>query len=197
MVAGAGARPLYIFTSLEDKETGMADITLSSKALAKLVERHMMTMPEEEAERGPSGPPGPEDLGPDPFEMLRLNPQPLPPLRRSAVAARTAIARALASHESAEALAPDGGERALGRIQGTVSDLVDDWCGTRPPRPYPWPWGPVLGGTDELRPSDLLVAGAQFQKAAESLEGNALQQTFQEAADRLLGTGAARLNQES
>jgi hypothetical protein len=174
----------------------MAEIRLSSRALAKLVERHMMTMPEEEAERGPSGPPGPDYGGPDPFEPLRLNPQPRPSLRRSALAARTAIARALASHESAEALADDGGDRAVGRIQGRVSDLVEDWCGTRPPRPYPWPWGPVLRGTDELTPADLLVAGAQFQKAAEALEGHSLRQMFQDAADRLLEQGAARLDQE-
>ena len=176
----------------------MAEIRLSSSALARLVERHMMTMPEEEGERGPSGPPGPESLGPGPFDdMLRLNPQPLPPLWRSALAARTAIARALGSQEAAEAFATDGGERALGRIQGKVSELVDDWCGTRPPRPFPWPWGPVLRGTDELSSSDLLVAGAQFQKAAEVLEGGALRQTFQDAADRLFQTGAARLNEES
>ena len=174
----------------------MAEIRLSSKALAKLVERHMPTTPEEEAERGPSGPPGPDYGGPGPFEMLRLNPQPLPPLSRSALAARTAIAQALTSQESAELLRNDETGRAVARIQGTVSDLIDDWCGTRPPRPFPWPWGPVLRGTEELTSSDLLVAGAQFQKAAEVLEGSALGQTFQDAADRLFETGAARLNEE-
>lgn len=176
----------------------MAEIRMSSTALAKLAERHMMTMPEEEGERGPSGPPGPDYGGPDPFDdMLRLNPQPLPPLRRSAVAARTVIAQALTAQESAETLAPDGGERALGRIQGKVAALVDEWCGTRPPRPYPWPWGPVLRGTDEFSAADLLVAGAQFQKAAGTLEDNALRQAFQDAADRLLERGAARLDEEN
>jgi hypothetical protein len=174
----------------------VAEIRLSSKALAKLVERHMPTTPEEESERGPSGPPGPDFGGPGPFEMLRLNPQPLPPLSRFVFAARTAIARALASQESAALLGNDEEGRALPRIQGTVSELVDDWCGTRPPRPFPWPWGPVLRGTEEVKSSELLVAGAQFHKAAEVLEGSALGQTFKDAADRLFQTGAARLEEE-
>jgi hypothetical protein len=174
----------------------MAEITLSSKALATLVERHMPTTPEEEAERGPSGPPGPDFGGPGPFEMLRLNPQPLPPLSRSALAARTAIVRALASQESAELLGNDDRARAVARIEGTVSELIDDWCGTRPPRPFPWPWGPVLRGTEKLSSSELLVAGTQFHKAAEVLEDSPLRQAFQEAADRLFETGAARLNEE-
>jgi hypothetical protein len=54
----------------------------------------------------------------------------------------------------------------------------------------------VLRGTEELDPSDLLAAGAQFQKAAEVLAGSALGQTFQDAADRLFETAAGRLNAE-
>ncbi len=124
-----------------------------------------------------------------------LNPQPLPPKGhwRSASVAQLTIARALALHEAAEVLASDGGERAMGRIQRNVGGL-DDWCGTRPhPRPYPWPWGPLVRGTEELQPIELIVAGAQFQKAADALEGSALRETFQGAADRLLETGLARL----
>ena len=145
----------------------------------------------------PSGPPDPP-----PWEFprsLRLNPQPLPPKGhwRSANAARTVIAQALTLHELTEALASDGGERALGVIHRKVSEFVDDWCGTPPryPKPFPWPWGPLVRGTEELQPIELFVAGAQFQKAADALEGNALQEIFEGAADRLLQTGVSRLEE--
>ena len=145
---------------------------------------------------GPVARPARTTGGPTPFDdILRLNPQPLPPLRRSAVAARTAIAQALTAQESAEALAADG---ANGRSEGSKESLArSSTSGTRPPRPYPWPGEPVLRGTDEFSAADLLVAGAQFQTAAETLEENALRQAFQDAADRLLEQGAARLDDEN
>jgi hypothetical protein len=113
---------------------------------------------------------------------------------RPASVARLAISQSLAMHELAEVLAPDGGKRAVDLIQRNVSDLVDDWCGTRPhPKPYPWPWGPIIRSTDELQPIELIVAGAQFQKAADALNNSVLRDAFQEAANRLLKTGVARL----
>lgn len=97
-------------------------------------------------------------------------------------------------HELAVVLAVDGGKRAVDIIQRNVSELVDDWCGTRPhPRPYPWPWGPIIRGTDKLPPIELIVAGAQFQKAADALDSSVLREAFQEAANRLLKTGVSRL----
>ena len=97
-------------------------------------------------------------------------------------------------HELAVVLAVDGGKRAVDIIQRNVSELVDDWCGTRPhPRPYPWPWGPIIRGTDKLQPIELIVAGAQFQKAADALDSSVLREAFQEAANRLLKTGVSRL----
>ena len=81
-------------------------------------------------------------------------------------------------------------------IQRNVNGLVDDWCGTGAhPRPFPWPWGPLLRGTEELQPIELIVAGAQFQKAADALEGSALQGTFEGAADRLFKNGLSRLDE--
>ena len=99
-------------------------------------------------------------------------------------------------HELAAVLAPDGGKRAVDLIQRNVTDLVDDWCGTHPyPKPYPWPWGPIIRSTDQLQPIELIVAGAQFQKAADALKNSVLCQTFQEAANRLLKTGVSRLEE--
>lgn len=55
--------------------------------------------------------------------------------------------------------------------------------------------GPIVRGTEELEPTDLLVAGAQFHKAADVLEGSALQGTFRGAADRFFETGLSRLKE--
>ena len=58
---------------------------------------------------------------------------------------------------------------------------------------FPGPGGPLVRGTEAVQPIELIVAGAQFQKAADALEGSALRETFQGAADRLIETGLARL----
>jgi hypothetical protein len=190
----------------------MSELTLSKQTLIKLLER-ASTDPCEPWGCDPSEPPPgsgwPPDPLPDPerwailnllgrLDWVRLNPQPLPPRGhwRPTWVARMTIARALDLHETAEALAGDGGERARGMIERNVSELVDDWCGTRPhPRPYPRPWGPLVRGTEVLQPIDLIIAGAQFQKAADALAGSALQATFEGAADRLLATGLSRLEE--
>jgi hypothetical protein len=175
----------------------MPELSLSKQALIELLERASPD-PCEPYGCDPSEPPN-EPPEPPIWEFprwLRLNPQPLPPKGhwRSANAARTIIAQALTLHEWTEALASDGGERALGVIEREVSEFVDDWCGTRPhPKPFPWPWGPIVRGTEELQPIELIVAGAQFQKAADALGGHALQERFERAADRLLQTGVSRL----
>jgi hypothetical protein len=186
----------------------MPELSLSKQALIELLER-ASTHPCEpygDCEDDRDDPPvGGGAGGDDPFppwelpRWLRLNPQPLPPRGhwRAANAARTIIAQVLNLHEVSEALASDGGERARGVIQSKVSEFVDDWCGTHTrPKPFPWPWGPIVRGTEELQPIELIVAGAQFQKAADALEGNAaLQESFEGAADRLLQTGVSRLEE--
>ena len=186
----------------------MPELSLSKQALIELLERASPDPCEpygcDPDEPIPLNPPGPDDI--DLLRTwefprwLRLNPQPLPPRRghwRAANAARTIIAQVLNLHEVSEALASDGGEQAVGMIQSKVSEFVDDWCGTGTrPKPFPWPWGPIVRGTEELQPIELIVAGAQFQKAADALEGNAaLQESFEGAADRLLQTGVSRLEE--
>ena len=180
----------------------MPELTLSKQALIELLERASPDPCEPYGCGGgmtdPNNPHTPEDAPREFPPWLRLNPQPLPPKGhwRSANAARTIIAQVLTLHELTEALASDGGERGLGVIQRKLSEFVDEWCGTRPhPKPFPWPWGPFVSGTEELQPIELIVAGAQFQKAADALEGNALQESFEGAADRLLQTGVSRLEE--
>ena len=180
----------------------MPELSLSKQVLIELLERASPDPCEPygcdpwEPPPGQQPPWGPGDID----ILLRLNPQPLPPRRghwRAANAARTIIAQVLNLHEVSEALASDGGEQAVGMIQSKVSEFVDDWCGTGTrPKPFPWPWGPIVRGTEELQPIELIVAGAQFQKAADALEGNAaLQESFEGAADRLLQTGVSRLEE--
>jgi len=187
----------------------MSELMLSKQTLIKLLERASPDPcepygcdPWEPPPGGTEPPPDPHPRshwGPaHPLDWARLNPQPLPPKGhwRPASVARFTIARALTLHETAEALAQDGGERAVGMIQRNINGLVDDWCGTGVhPRPFPWPWGPLLRGAEPLGAIELIVAGAQFQKAADALKGSPLRRTFEDAADRLFKTGLSRLEE--
>jgi hypothetical protein len=156
---------------------------------------------------GPWGPAGPVirwTLGD--LSWALLNPQPLPPRTgashdpwrlgpqpdpwRLAVLARTLIDRVVTQYQFAEvAGAIEQSEQAMGHIRSYIREIVEDWCGTRPPK-WPWPWPPRFDAA-QLRPIDLLVAGAQFQKAA-ALD-NPLTPDFSAAADRLIETGLKRM----
>ena len=84
-------------------------------------------------------------------------------------------------------------ERALEAIRAHVGEFVDDYCGSgarRWPLPRPFPLGLDPA---RLAPWDLLAAGAQFQKAADSVADGPLKGDFAAAADRLLETGVRRL----
>ena len=88
-------------------------------------------------------------------------------------------------------------EANLEGVRVRISEFVDDICGTKLPRwPLPWPWPPKLDPT-QIRPLDLLMAGVQFQKAADAMADNPLQADFTGAADRLLETGLQRLGSAS
>lgn len=141
-------------------------------------------------------------------DVVWLNPQPLPPVGgpvpdhwrlsgplpdpwRAALLARLAIDRLVAEGQHAEvAERAEGGHDAI-RIW--IAQLVDEFCGNRPPRwPLPWPWPPKLDAA-QLRPMDLLMVGAQLQRAADAMVDNPLQAGFAAAADQLLETGLQRL----
>jgi hypothetical protein len=130
--------------------------------------------------------------GPQPwiFEW-RSGPRPIPWL------ARMVIDRIVAEYQFAEVAA--GARRSEGALEGVrirISEFVDDFCGTRPPRwPLPWPWPPKLDPA-QIRSLDLLMAGAQFQRAADAMADNPLQADFTAAADRLLETGLKRLESD-
>jgi hypothetical protein len=82
-------------------------------------------------------------------------------------------------------------DRIFDVIGSQIREFVDEFCGTRPPR-WPRPW-PLKWNADDLQPLDLLIAGAQFQKAADAMESNRLQTDFSDAADQLIQTGLDRL----
>ncbi len=111
---------------------------------------------------------------PDPWIIAGLNPQPLPPKERYALALADAHVLELLR---VDALAADFGEaaveRGIGRVRGKMSE-IEELC----PRPFPWPrkWpvppGPFPG--EEFGPAELAIMGSRFAMAAERLESGAL-----------------------
>lgn len=112
---------------------------------------------------------------------------PTPQPWRSAFLARRVIDQAVAQYQFIEASA--GQDRAMESTRSYIREFVDDYCGTRPPR---WPW-PQVGDLAQLSPIDLLMAGAQFQKAADAMMENPMQTDFSEAADQLFEAGLRRM----
>jgi hypothetical protein len=183
-------------------------IPFTQAALVKLLDDMLYPNPDDP---GPYGPIGPiirwalSDLS-----WVLLNPQPLPPVAgpgpqpwyfgpvpdpwRSAFLARTVIDRAVAHYQFAEASAGrEQLERTTATIGAQLREFVDDYCGTRPPRwPRPWPWPPHFDAA-QLRALDLLVAGAQFHKAADVAPDSPLHAEFSAAAEQLFEAGLRRL----
>jgi hypothetical protein len=138
----------------------------------------------------PDPPPDLRTAGPvpDPWRVAGPGPQPW----RAAMLARHVIDRLVAEAQLGEVLA-GGSQTNPEGVQAHLFEFVDDYCGTRPPRwPRPWPWPPRR----DPRGLDLLVAGAQFQKAADAMSDNPLQADFAAAADRFLTVGLERMQSE-
>lgn len=172
-------------------------INLTKTVLVKLLD--FFPNPDDPEPHGPGGPvirairagfrfephPDPWRSGPSP-DPWRLGPQPDP--WRSAVIARTIIDRAVAQYQLAEV---EQSKSAVEGVRLQMRAYVDDFCGTRPPRwPRPWPWPPKFDPAD-VHPVELLIAGAEFQRAAAL--NNPLQADFSAAADQLFENGFKRL----
>ena len=185
---------------------GRDQITLSRSAFASLLNSVFYPNPDDSGDPhgpfGPNGPGGPISRllwaalnpqplppGPDPYSELAwvaLNPQPLPPgpdPYRSAYAARAVITRAAAQAEFVELLGNKHSENGINIVSGKVSDIIDDWCGTRVPGHH----GPGPHAVS------LLAAGAQFQQAADRMRESALHSVFASAAKKLFKTALARM----
>lgn len=91
------------------------------------------------------------------------------------------IERVASQYKMAELFAgTDQSERMVATVRLQLIEDIDDWCGTRPKKwLFPFPRGPL----------DLLIAGAEFQRMADSFPESPLQNDFAEAADRLVQTG--------
>lgn len=191
-------------------------ITLTKAALVDLINGAFIPNPDDTGDpNNPWGPYGP--IGPvirDRLSWALLNPQPLPPGGphpepwrtgpgpqpwrmgptpdpwRAVQFARTVIDRAVAQYQFAEVLTGMD-ERTFDAIGEQIREFIDEFCGTRPPR-WPRPW-PRRWSADDLQPLDLLVAGAQFQYAADAMEHNRLQTDLAAAADQLIETGLSRM----
>jgi hypothetical protein len=82
-----------------------------------------------------------------------------------------------------------------GHTWNVVSQYVDDFCGTKWPRPFPFPPNPPRPwwwrdfDPGEPRPIDLIAAGLEFYNAAKALKGTELQGVFEDASNKLIQTG--------
>jgi len=184
-------------------------INLSRSAFARLLDSIFFPNPDDSGGHhgpfGPFGPAGPVSrllwtaLNPQPLPpgpdfhsdlaWVALNPQPLPPEPdpyRSAFAARAVITRAAAQADFAEMLGNKGSENGIIVVGGKVSDIVDEWCGT----PVPGRHGP---GPHFV---SLFSAGAQFQRAADSMRDSALHSVFLSAAKKLFKTALSQMESE-
>ena len=171
-------------------ESGERDqINLSRSAFARLLDSIFFPNPDDSGRHhgpfGPFGPAGPVSR----LLWTALNPQPLPPEPdpyRSAFAARAVITRATAQADFAEMLGNKGSENGIIVVGGKVSDIVDEWCGT----PVPGRHGP---GPHFV---SLFSAGAQFQRAADSMRDSALHSVFLSAAKKLFKTALSQMESE-
>jgi hypothetical protein len=184
-------------------------ISITKNALAKLVDlAQYFPNPDDPNEpHGPLGPVSRRELGLI-AALLRFDPQPQPwrfgpqpdpwlsdypnPPRPwlSGLIARTTINQAVAQYRFAETLAgQEHLEKAAAAIGSQIREFTDDFCGNGRPR-WPWPWPPKFDPAT-LGPIELLIAGAQFHKAAQL--DNPLRTFFTTAADQLFATGLQRL----
>jgi hypothetical protein len=179
--------------------------TLSKALLVRLLDAGL---PRDD-DPGPYGPLGPimrliwRDLS-----WVMLNPQPLPPDPppdlwrfgplpdpwRATLFARQTIDRLVTEARFGEVAAGSvQADQVIEVVRAHVFEFVDDFCGNRPPRwPRPGAWPPTRnpGGLD------LLLAGAQFQKAADAMSDNPLRADFSAAADRFFSIGLERMQRE-
>jgi hypothetical protein len=140
---------------------------------------------------GPYGPIGPVANVYWRLLIAGLNPQPLPPVSgprpepwRGMMMARAAINRAYIQTQMAERLGEHSG---FGAARQDLAAMIDDWCGTGPKWPFPWPPPPWWHG--RLEAEELLTAGLQFKAAARM--DTPLRDDFAAAADRLMEVGMA------
>jgi hypothetical protein len=125
------------------------------------------------------GPHGPIGWGSRGFgSQVELNPQQLPP--------RAAFAGALLAGQVAEGAVLTQAQSGGG--QEFLMQVVDDWCGTRGPRPWPPGWPHVIDPDPDPHPWEVAemfaVAALSFARVAAGLEDGPLRDAFRAAVEK-------------
>ena len=109
--------------------------------------------------------------------------------------ADAAIGRTLEQQRLGEALGEQG-TNVLASNKASVQQFADDFCGTPPRMPVPWPPPRRPLDSQGLTALQLILVGARFQAAADHIDENGLQQDFAAAADQLFAVGFSRLREQ-
>ena len=124
---------------------------------------------------------------PEPWREVALNPQPLPPKARYALAVADAHLHDLLTLDRAGALL--GGEvqqRALDRTLRTVAEL-DELCPRWPRWPKGWPRPKNPWEQEEMSSIELFLFGTRVLAAADQFEDTGLQDALNRLGEKALG----------
>jgi hypothetical protein len=87
---------------------------------------------------------------------------------------------------------PEGSKLAASEL----ARLIDEFCGTPPRWPFPWPPKSPLKDHGELAAVAVIAVAARLQTAAEGIELEQARSDVEGAADQMFGVGFERLAQE-
>ncbi|MCX5214555.1 hypothetical protein OG689_35745 [Kitasatospora sp. NBC_00240] len=108
-------------------------------------------------------------------------------------AADTAIERVYVQQRIADASGDGAARSAREAHRAEIARVVDDFCGTPPRLPAPWPPSRVPLKNEGLRATTLLALAGRFHAAAGRMEDHALAPELGIGADRLFEVGLGRL----
>lgn len=125
---------------------------------------------------------------PEPWRAVALNPQPLPPGPRHAMALADAhIQEVLALDRAASLLGEESSSRAQDRMVQQILE-VDELCPRWPNWPKRWPPPPPPPWQrDEMNPAELFLFGARFLAASELLDQGRLQDALGRLGEKAIG----------
>ena len=126
---------------------------------------------------------------PEPWRAVMLNPQPLPPRERMALALADAhIQEVLNLDRIGTLFGADVAQRAVERGFGIVSEL-DDLCPRWPRWPGSWPPPPPppFGHGEQMTPTELFMFGARFLAASELASQERLKGALAALGEKALG----------
>ena len=133
-----------------------------------------------------------DGIGGGRFNLVALNPQPLPPRAVFLAAfAEEVIDRVLLTQEVAATLNQTGEQQGIIIVGGRLSLLVDELCGNNFKVRIPFP-KPRHDEDELLSGFELLTVAAVFEQNAATIAHEGLSQELRSGAARLIETGIAR-----